>query len=180
MSVKSSREEGPIAGFANCHAGILGRFERLRRLPQLLVDPADLPAARQFADSMVRFMRGAVFEHHAEEEEALFPAVARSASPGDERHLVDSLIARLTREHRELEQLWAEIEPAMRNLARGRSAEIDIKAVDRLCRSYSEHARFEESVWLPLSERILKPAGQAELGIALHLRHALDKVVVHI
>lgn len=180
MSVKSSRDEGPIAAFANCHAGILARFERLRRLPRLLVDPDDLPAARQFADSMVRFVRGAVFEHHAEEEEALFPAVARSAASGEERRMVESLIARLTREHRELEQLWAAIEPAMRDLARGRSAEIDIKAVDRLCRSYSEHARFEESVWLPLSERLLKPEGRAELGLALHLRHSLDKVIVHI
>lgn len=180
MSAKSSQPEGPIAGFSNCHAGILSRFERLKRLPQLLADPADLPAARQFADGMVRFVRDTVFEHHAEEEEALFPAVARSAAPGDERQLVGSLIARLTREHRELEALWAELEPAMKNLARGKTADIDTKAVDRLCRSYAEHAHFEESVWLPLSERILKPNDQAALGLTLHLRHALDKVVAHI
>ena len=102
------------------------------------------------------------------------------AAPGDERQLVGSLIARLTREHRELEALWAELEPAMKNLARGKTADIDTKAVDRLCRSYAEHAHFEESVWLPLSERILKPNDQAALGLTLHLRHALDKVVAHI
>ncbi|MCM5570639.1 hemerythrin domain-containing protein [Burkholderiaceae bacterium FT117] len=180
MNAKNVPTPEPIAGFSNCHAGILSRFERLRRLPQLLADPADLPAARQFADGMVRFVRDAVFEHHAEEEQALFPAVARSAAAGDERQLVDSLVARLTREHRELEALWAGLEPAMKNLARGKTVEIDAKAVDRLCRAYGEHAHFEETVWLPLSERILKPNDMAALGLTLHLRHALDKVVAHI
>src|SRR5690606_21970231 len=92
MNAKTPEPQGPIARFSNCHAGILSRVERLRRLPQLLADPADLAAARQFADAMLRFVHDAVFEHHAEEEEALFPAVARSAAPGDERQMVDSLI----------------------------------------------------------------------------------------
>ena len=180
MNAKTTDPQGPITRFSNCHAGILSRFERLRRLPQLLVDPADRAGARQFADSMLRFVHEAVFEHHAEEEEALFPAVARSAAPGDERQMVDSLIARLTREHRELEAMWAAIEPSLKNLARGKSEELDVKAIDRLCIAYGEHARFEETAWLPLSERILKPNDQAALGLTLHLRHALDKVVAHI
>jgi hemerythrin-like domain-containing protein len=180
MNAKTADPQGPITRFTNCHAGILSRFERLRRLPQLLADPADRVAARQFADSMLRFVHEAVFEHHAEEEEALFPAVARSAAPGDERQLVDSLIARLTREHRELEAMWAAVEPSLKNLARGKSEELDVKAIDRLCIAYGEHARFEETAWLPLSERLLKPNDQAALGLTLHLRHALDKVVAHI
>jgi len=173
-------DDGPISAFSNCHAGILSRFERLRRLPQLLADPADLPAARQFADSMVRFVREAVFEHHAEEEEALFPAVIRSASAGDEKSLVQSLAARLTREHRELEAQWAKIEPALKNIARGRAASLDAAALERLCVAYAAHATFEETAWLPLSERILKPNDQAALGLTLHLRHALDRVATHI
>ena len=175
MGAKPSQQPGPIDRFSTCHAGILSRFERLRRLPALLADPADLPAARQFAKAMVGFIREAVFEHHAEEEQALFPAVARSAAAGDERRMVEALIARLTREHRELEALWAEVEPAMKALAHGKPAEIDRRAVDRLCRSYASHAGFEEEVWLPLAERILTPGAQAELGLALHQRHGLDQ-----
>jgi hemerythrin-like domain-containing protein len=180
MNAKAPDSQGPIANFSNCHAGILSRFERLRRLPQLLADPADRAGARQFADAILRFVREAVFEHHAEEEEALFPAVARSAAPGDERQMVDSLIARLTREHRELEAMWAGIEPSLKTLARGKDVALDEKAIDRFCTAYGEHARFEEIAWLPLSERILKPNDQAALGLTLHLRHALDKVVAHI
>ncbi|MFA7665421.1 MAG: hemerythrin domain-containing protein [Burkholderiaceae bacterium] len=180
MNVRAIAEPDPITGFTNCHLGILARFERLSRLPQLLVDPADRAAARQFAETIVRFVREAVFEHHAEEEEALFPAVARSAAAGDERQMVDSLIARLTREHRELEAMWAGIEPALRAIARGRQVDLDVGAVERLCRAYGEHAHFEEAVWLPLAERILSPNDQAALGLTLHLRHALDKVVAYI
>lgn len=176
----TASEPGPIADFSDAHAGILARFERLRELPQMLADPARADAARKFADEMLRFFRHAVFEHHAEEEEALFPAVLRSAAPGDEKELVRSLAARLTREHRSLEAQWAKLEPAMKQLARGKPADLDLAAVERLAAEYTEHARFEESVWLPLSARILSSNDQAALGLTLHMRHALDKIVAHI
>ncbi|HRO59129.1 MAG TPA: hemerythrin domain-containing protein [Burkholderiaceae bacterium] len=176
----TSSDQGPIADFSDAHAGILTRFERLRELPRMLADPAGAEAARKFADEMVRFFRHAVFEHHAEEEEALFPAVVRSAAAGDEKELVQSLAARLTREHRSLEAQWAKLEPAMKQLARGKPADLDLAAVERLATEYTGHARFEESVWLPLSSRILSGNDQAALGLTLHMRHALDKVVAHI
>jgi hemerythrin-like domain-containing protein len=175
-----SIDAGPIERFANCHAGILSRFERLRALADALArgeQPAD---GRKLAGDLPGFIRDAVFEHHREEEEALFPAVLRSAAPGDERQLVESLIARLTREHRELEAAWARIEPDLRQYARNRAQTLDSAAVAALCSAYTGHARFEESAWLPLAERILKPLDQEALGLTLHLRHALDRVVGHI
>ena len=75
---------------------------------------------------------------------------------------------------------WAAIEPAMKDLARGKSFELDAGAVKALCSAYAGHAQFEETVWLPLSARVLAPDHQAALGLTLHLRHALDKVVAHI
>lgn len=175
-----SSDQGPIADFSNCHAGILSRFERLGELPKLLADPASGNAARSFADGMLRFVRDAVFEHHAEEEQALFPAVARSAAPGDEKALVESLIVRLTREHRALEAQWAKIEPAMKLIARGKPAQLDAAALESLCADYTGHARFEEIAWLPLASKILSPNDQAALGMTLHMRHALDRIVAHI
>jgi len=46
--------------------------------------------------------------------------------------------------------------------------------MEEIVRKLLRHARYEEVVFLPLSERILSRNGDhmAALGLALHLRHA--------
>ena len=63
--------------------------------------------ARQIAEDIVDFFRAAVYEHHAEEERELFPAVLSSAQPGEELERVKGMVHNLTREHREVEAAWA-------------------------------------------------------------------------
>lgn len=168
----------PLDDFSRSHAGILLRLERLRDLATKLAQgPADRRALRDSAQELVAFFREAVIEHHAEEEDALFPAVARSAAPGDEAALVASLSSRLTREHRQIENDWKALEPALVRLSRGRSAELDAGIVARLCDRYAAHAQFEESGYLPLAAKILDADDQASLALTLHIRHSLDRVL---
>ncbi len=168
----------PVQRFSHSHAGILLRLEQLRALPGRLASPsAGQRAGREAAAELVRFFCDAVLGHHAEEEQALFPAVARSAAPGDEAVLVASLAVRLTEEHRRLEADWKAIEPALVRIARGKPAQLDGGIVSRLCDSYATHAQFEETAYLPLAARILGESDQAALALTLHMRHALDVVV---
>lgn len=112
--------------------------------------------ARDVAAGTLALFKGAVLEHHAEEESDLFPAVLRSAGTGEERDRVEGMVKRLTDEHRAL----------------------DAAVAGELVQRYLEHARFEEQAFLPLAATILGRNGDhlAALGLSLHLRHAPQPV----
>jgi len=171
----SPGSEAPLKGFSQCHAGILFQLDQLAELPALLAAAAQ---ARSVAAKTLALFSKGVLEHHAEEEAELFPAVLRSAHPGDERDRVQGLVERLTSEHRTMELLWKRVEPAVSASAKGRPAEIDAAVVAELVRGYGRHARFEEEEFLPLADVILGRDGNhmAALGLALHMRHAHQPV----
>lgn len=166
----------PLQQFSNCHAGILKQLNSLAQLPGLARAAA---GARRCAADTVVFFRDVIYEHHAQEEKELFPAVLASATPGDERRQVEQVVERLTREHREIEAGWEQIERALKHLAKGREAALDERAVGELVSRYQGHATYEEQVFLPLSERILGRDGHhmAALGLSLHMRQALPEAL---
>jgi hemerythrin-like domain-containing protein len=163
--------EAPLNTFSQCHAGILSQLDTLARLPALVQAAAQ---ARSVAASTLAMFQQGIFEHHAEEEAELFPAVLRSAHPGAELDRVQGLVERLTSEHRTLETLWKRVEPAINATAKGKAAEVDTEVVAELVRSFGIHARFEEEEFLPLADIILGRDGNhmAALGLALHMRHS--------
>jgi len=171
-------DTAPLDGFADCHIGIMKRLNVLDELPALL-EPA--ARARRIAADSLAFFREAIFEHHLDEETELFPAVIASAQPGEERMRVQSMVDRLTREHRILEGLWKVLEKDLKRVARGQGSELDVEEVRALVAAYASHATYEEAEFLPLCEAILGRNGNhmAALGLSLHLRHA-PQVAAHV
>lgn len=174
--------DAPIQGFSHCHQGILGKLDTLAELPALL-GPA--LRAREIASQALGFFSEAIFEHHADEERELFPAVLDSAADGAERQQVQAQVQRLTGEHRELEALWQQLEPGLKKLAKGQFApgtSLDDAALQRLVARYRAHAQFEEESFLPLAKTILgrNANHMAALGLSLHMRHAPVSVPGHI
>lgn len=161
----------PLGTFSRCHAGIVTQLEALGQLPDLLKAAAQ---ARAIAASTLALFREGVMEHHADEERELFPAVLRSAHPGEEREAIRFMVERLTREHREIEAIWKTLEPGVRAAAKGGSEGLDVSATAELIYHYLRHARFEEQEFLPRAATILGRDGNhmAALGLSLHLRHA--------
>jgi hemerythrin-like domain-containing protein len=167
----------PIDDFSQCHAGILSHLQTLGSLPALL-EPA--ARARQIATDTLSFFREAVFEHHAEEEKELFPAVLASAIQGEERDRVQALVNTLTAEHRKVEATWSKLEPKLKAVAKGHDSDVDGADIQALVDSYQAHARFEEEVFLPLSQTILgrNSNHMAALGVSMHMRHAMPQVLL--
>jgi hemerythrin-like domain-containing protein len=161
----------PVDSFSDCHAGILAGLRAFSTLPPL-VDAAR--RARDVAQEIVKVMDEAVLQHHKEEEEDLFPVVLRSSTKGDEHDRVQSLVWRLTDEHREIEDLWQRLRPDVHRVASGKLAALKPEMVDLLVTAYRQHAQTEERFFLPLAQEILGRNGNhmAALGLALHLRHA--------
>jgi hypothetical protein len=161
----------PIDSFSRCHAGIVSRLQAIAELPDLV---AAAERARQVAASTLAALDPSVLEHHKEEEAELFPAVLRSAAPGEEHARVAAIVDRLVAEHRAIEALWKKVRPSLRSVAAGRRAKLDGAAVAELVRAYTAHAQFEETQLLPLAQEILgrNDNHMAALGMSLHMRHA--------
>ena len=174
--MNSPSGHSPIDDFSQCHAGILGHLQALGTLPALL-EPA--ARARRIAADTLRFFRKAVFEHHAEEEQELFPAVLASAHKGVEHDKVQTIVDELTAEHRQVEAAWEKLEPRLKAVAKGHEVDLDGADISALVQTYQAHARYEEEVFLPLSQAILGRDSNhlAALGMSLHLRHALPKAL---
>lgn len=168
--------ESPIDEFSQCHTGILSHLNALAELPALL-DPAT--RARQIAQDTLTFFRQVVYEHHAEEERELFPAVLASAQPGDERAYVQNIVDRLTLEHRQVEHAWELVEPELKHVAKGQDSGLGPLSVSMLVATYRAHAQYEEQVFLPLSQTILARNSNhlAALGLSMHLRHAVPEAL---
>lgn len=162
--------DNAVGQFSHAHLGILMQLDRLSTLPALLA-PARM--AQDTAQRVVDFFREAVFEHHKDEEEALFPALLESAHAGEERQRVNTLVDALTAEHRVIEGLWRQLEPELKHVAQGRSYHINAPVLDDLVSRYQAHAQVEETQLLPLADTILGRHGNhmAALGLSLHMRH---------
>ncbi len=162
----------PLADFSHCHEGIVARLDTLATLPSLIDAAA---RARQIASDTLSFFRGAVFDHHKDEEKDLFPAVLQHATPGAERIEVQAMVDTLTAEHRRIEALWLGLEPQLEKVVKGADIAFNAAATQELIERYHAHARFEEERLLPLAQTILgRHSGDlAELGLALHTRHVV-------
>lgn len=172
MSTSTSHPSSaaPLENFSHCHAGILQQLTVTESLPQLALAAEQ---ARQQAGAVLQHFREVVLNHHAEEERLLFTAVLDSAVDDVERAGVQTVVARLTREHRQLEFMFAKLEPELRKMARGQSCLLEAAEVNALVRQYRAHARFEEEEFLPLSHTILSRNSNhlAALGLSLHVRY---------
>ena len=148
---------------------ILSQLQSFSELPELQASAAQ---SRTIAANMLVLFRHEMFEHHADEEREVFPAVLRNAAPGYERHRAEAMVLHLTADHRWIESLWSQLEPGVKAVAKGRSTEIALKDVEALVQAYQAHAGFEEQQFLPLARAVLSrnSADSAALALALHQR----------
>jgi hemerythrin-like domain-containing protein len=109
----------------------------------------------------------------------LFPAVLRIAQPGEEADRARTMVAELIREHREIAQLWKQLEPAVQAIEKGYLPPLDSDLLHELVRRFNEHVRSEEEHFLPFAQQVL--ARQAEdmamLGLTLHRRHEAEEIM---
>ena len=168
---ESAAAGNPLNEFSGCHEGIIENFNQLERLLALLQDSPGSGEVRAIAQKLVAFFRDVVLLHHAEEEQELFTAVMDAAADEKEAAEARGQIKRLVAEHRELENMWAQIEPAIKKLARGKAADLDRETAASLAQKYLAHAQFEEEIFLPLSARMLSKNDLSALGLSLHMRH---------
>lgn len=170
MHTSHTTTDRPLDGFTHTHFGIVVQLDHLAELPALLA-PAEL--ARRIAKQTLNFFQNSMYEHHAAEERALFPATIQSAKDGIEREKMESMTHFLITQHRVLESLWEKIEPELKHIAKGVLHKLDQDALSQLVNLYKEHARIEECEFLPLARDILSrnKNHMEALDVSLHMLH---------
>jgi hemerythrin-like domain-containing protein len=163
---KASEADAPLQDFSKCHVGFVTVLETALDLPEMVVTAA---RSRSCAGDTLKMFRDHLLAHHDDEERDLFPAVLRAAQPGREADRARAMVAQLVREHREIAQLWKQLEPAVQAIANGYLPRLDSALLHDLVQRFNEHVRIEEEEFLPFAQQVL--------GLALHRRHEAEEIM---
>ena len=168
--------DAPLQDFSRCHVGFVTVLETALGLPEMIVTAA---RSRSCAADMLKMFHNRLLAHHDDEERDLFPAVLRVAQPGNEADRAQTMVAQLVREHREIAQLWKQLEPAVQAIANGYLPQLDSALLHELVRRFNEHVRIEEEEFLPFAQQVLarQAKDMAMLGMALHQRHEVEEIM---
>ena len=168
--------DAPLQDFSRCHVGFVTVLEAALGLPEMIVTAA---RSRTCAADMLKMFRDRLLAHHDDEERDLLPAVLRIAQPGDEADRARAMVAQLVREHREIAQLWKQLEPAVQAIANGYLPRLDSARLNELVQRFNEHVRIEEEEFLPFAQQVLarRTENMAMLGMALHQRHEAEEIM---
>jgi hemerythrin-like domain-containing protein len=173
---QATEADAPLQDFSRCHAGFVTVLEASLGLPEMIATAA---RSRSCAADMLKMFRDRLLAHHDDEERDLFPAVLRVAQPGDEADRARAMVEQLVREHREIAQVWKQLEPAVQSIANGYLPRLDSALLQELVRRFNEHVRAEEEEFLPFAQQVLarQANDMAMLGLALHRRHEVEEIM---
>jgi hemerythrin-like domain-containing protein len=182
MSIGFPGHRSPTAGFeaplemlSACHHRIEHQCETLRRLvPHLAANGADADA-QAAAGAVIRYFDTAAVQHHADEEEDLFPALLESMA-GSDPVCLRELTELLYREHRELESRWRRLRTRLADVAEGRPTGLESGEVDAFAELYLRHIEREERELLPMAARLLGDVELDRVGRAMRERRGIDAV----
>ncbi len=167
--------EAPLEMLAACHGRIERQCATLRRLlPHLAAHGADAQA-REAAQAVMRYFDHAAVDHHADEEQDLFPALLEAMAGSDAVCLRD-LTGQLTQQHRELESHWRALRQVLECIAAGQTHALDAALVERFVGAYEQHLQRENDELLPMAARLIDEAALQRIGRAMRLRRGIEAV----
>jgi hemerythrin-like domain-containing protein len=161
--------EAPLAMLATCHERLRKQCATLRRLlPHVAGHGADAQA-QEAATAVLRYFDRASPQHHADEEQDLFPALLESMAGSDAvclREMTEGFAA----EHRALESAWRRLRGPLQQIAAGETAVLPEAEVEAFVALNEKHSAREDDELLPMAARLLDDAAVAQIGEAMRAR----------
>ncbi len=164
--------EVPLEMLSACHGRIKDQCATLRRLVVHLAAHGADDGARIAARNVMRYFDHAANDHHADEEQDLFPALLESMA-GSDPVCLREMTAGLTAEHRQLEALWRRVRADLQRIGEGESASLRADAAEELVALYERHIEREERELLPMAARLLSDQDLARIGRAMRERRGI-------
>jgi hemerythrin-like domain-containing protein len=150
----------PLGLLRACHENVFRHCDMVEKLAAHVANTGLDQEAHQAAAQIHRYFSVAARQHHEDEEQDLFPRLARQSLK------LAELIHGLKQEHQQLDALWAELEPLLAKPAGIEDAAAFSGLAKRFAEAYRNHARKENSELLEMAQHIfsgdeLKLIGQA-------------------
>jgi hemerythrin-like domain-containing protein len=150
-----------------CHERIQRQCATLAKLATHLRHDGLTDNARRAAADIHRYFSSAGQQHHADEEQDLFPRLRADPT-------LAGLLDSLAREHAEMDTLWQRLEP----LLAAPDTIHDLDAFTRLAGEfnalYAQHIARENSELLPHAEQLLSVEQQRDLGARMAARRGVS------
>jgi len=162
----------PIDLLRACHRRLTARLDTLERLSGHLAEHGADADAQTAARRVLNYFDQAAAQHHADEDQDLFPLLYSLAShPEGHPDLIDTL-DRLGAEHHALEADWARLRPAIEQIAGGEVCALD--GAGDWVRRYRAHLETEECFVLPQAELLLTREHLARIGRSMSERRGIE------
>lgn len=174
FSAPAAGTAAPLEMLTACHDRAARQLGTLRRLVAHLAGSGADAQAQSAAVSVMRYFDLAARDHHADEEEDLFPALLESMAGSDAVCLIDITRA-LAADHRALESAWARVRAVLVKVAAGEAALLGVAEVEALAGGYERHIAREEQELLPMAERLLGPQQLDDIGAAMRARRGIAR-----
>ncbi|MBK7956090.1 MAG: hemerythrin domain-containing protein [Candidatus Accumulibacter sp.] len=169
FSALAAGMEAPLELLSACHRRAEGQCAILRRLvAHLLAHGVDEEACTAAAN-VLRYFDISARQHHADEEDDLFPALIESMA-GSDAVCLREMIEGLTADHRVLEAVWRRLRGVLERIAAGEDVGFFEDHVEVMVGKYERHIEFEERELLPMAARLLSDDDLARVGRAMRKR----------
>jgi hemerythrin-like domain-containing protein len=172
FSSPAAGTEAPLAMMATCHERLAKQCATLRRLlPHVAEHGADAQA-QEAAQAVMRYFDRASPQHHADEEQDLFPALLESMA-GSDAVCIRELTEGLAADHRQLQSAWEKLRGPLARLAAGEAAALPNEEVEAFVALNETHGAREDQELLPMAARLLDDAALARIGDAMRARRGI-------
>ena len=165
--------EVPLEMLAACHLRIADQLTTLQRLAAHLREHGSDADAQVAAQRVLRYFDTSARDHHADEEDDLFPALIEAMAGSDAVCLRD-MFAALATEHREVEARWQALRAALLRVAAGQAVLLDGAEVRAFADVYQRHIAREEAELLPMARRLLSDSELDRIGAAMRARRGIS------
>ncbi len=177
FSSPSASTEAPLEMLAACHGRVEQQCRTLLRLPPHLQAHGANLSARQAARAVMRYFDTAAQDHHADEEQDLFPALLSVAmESAEEAQRLRDLTQALVADHQRIGGLWRELRQALAAVAEAQAIELPLGQVQEFVAAYRRHIEREEDELLPLAARLLSQADIGRIGAAMRQRRGIAAI----
>jgi hemerythrin-like domain-containing protein len=163
----------PLEMLLGCHRRIEKQLETLKRLRAYLDGHAVDSEASLAAQNVLRYFGSAAVNHHADEEQDLFPLLAERIDDPGERQRFHAFRERLETDHRRVETAWSRLRKPLEGIAEGFARTLPHAEVQAFIDAYANHIRVEETTLKEFFDRWLGDADRRTLGKAMAARRKL-------
>jgi hemerythrin-like domain-containing protein len=160
--------DDPLALLYVCHGHTERQLLTLARLQRHLPEHGCDKDARAAARAILQYFDSAAPNHHADEEQSIFPRLA-AAVP-----MAARLIATLDGDHAALAANWRRLRLMLAAIAAGARASLSAKLVADVTAAYLAHIAREENELFPLAHETFDAATLAAISREMARRRGVD------